>query len=500
MHCKRLAVALAATTAAAGLLTAPAASASGSVSEVASACPSGTVHSELVGEDDFAPETTPSATWTSEPAGRFEVKQDATASDGWLMHAAYGEDGTGARTDMTPGIQLPQGRRLVVQVNHSFDLANGAFAMGRIYANYTTWDENPSPVLDLTGSDDGYFHGNSSGMTSTADISSLAGRTVWFGFTLGNAQSAPTQAGWGIDDIAIYVCDDDQPSAPTEVVTKPGFTEIETTWQPPGWRPENVDGYQVNLTDIDDSAGNRTVDLPADARSWRFSGLTPGHSYRVEVGTGGRTTRGPRLKGSEHNLAVPLSQTVSYPGNPEFGGYVTCSDSNYGVPVVLQRRYKSTGSWVTFETEMAHAHGWSSLPEPHRHTEYRALAQPGKYGERTCMGRISKTVRVKVRMAIFAGTTKDAYVTPEPVVVKGKARPAHDGMLVYLQRYYSDGWHSVSSQRLSSDSTYRFSFRKSPGRYWYRVLAPTHSDHLGAVSHRVYVRVHDGCIPKCVPS
>lgn len=488
MRRMRLAVLPAAILIAAGLPTTPAATAAEDVSD---ACPKGTINSEYVGGDDFAPDTAASATWESKPAGLFEVRHGGT-SDGWHMHGSHPDTGA-AVAMMTSRITLPQRRQIMLEMWHSYDLASGARAWVEVQQE-GSWGE----MLELTGSVDGRgeFVGMSGPTASRADISELAGKTISLRLRLGAPTNppAPAQSGWDIDGITIHTCDGESPSAPTNVQAQPGYTQVLASWEPPGWRPEVVDGYRVRLVDVADPSRNRVVDLPPDARQHRFTDVTPTRSYRVEVEAAGQVTASGLVGKSSIGMTGAATRTIVYQNYVDLYGPLTCDGRSFagaaGVTVLLQRRYSSAASWVNYKTIDVWRDNWGASVQPNRHTQYRALFRPGTYASRTCMGRISTTKKVYVRPYIGARSNYDHYLG-EPVIVRGSVYPWRPGRTVHLERYTGTrGWYRIDSQRLSSTSNFRFSVSRKPGDYTYRVVLPESSDLLKAVSNQVRLKVY----------
>lgn len=487
MHRKRLAIALATTTAAAGLLTAPSASAE---PFVAPGCAElGRANSsELVGGDDFALDTPLAASWDSNPLEAFEARQDPTAGDGWLMHGNHDVPSSQASAGMAPSMHLPAGRRLVLVLTHAHVLTNGTRASVELAS------EGAVERVRFYGSAVTYFSGTAARRTVFADVSKLAGRdvTLKLRLSVGSTAPGPEQTGWDVDDVAVYTCDGLGPSAPINVKSRPGYGEILTTWEPPGWRPDKVHKYLVQLRDLTDGRVVQTAEVGPEVREWRFTDVPKGPRYRVDVSTEGNYTSGSPVYSSA--IAVTsgsLNQTVRWLGDVRVQGTAACDGSIQSGFVALQRRYSSSGAWVEFTRYEIDDGRWAIWEHPTRHTQYRALYLPREETTWACMGSISPTVNVKVKMAVHAQNAGYLVYKGEPAIVKGYVQPAHPGMRVLLQRYYSDGWRTVSSKELSSSSRFTFSMYKKPGRYTYRVVAPGHSDHLQGISDMVQFKVND---------
>lgn len=479
MHRKRLAAALAATTVTAALITAPTVSAQ---DFVAPGCPDGTISSEQVWHDDFDAETSPSTTWESKPVGAFEVRKHADAGDGLVMHGEHPlVDGFGEAR--TAPLKFPAGRQLVMVLTHAHALAADAEAAVGLYAELVGFRPK------FTGSESGYFRGSAARSTSTADLSVLAGKEVWVSLELSTGSKPPTaeHTGWDVDDVAVYTCDDKHPSGPAGLVIKPGYDEVLTTWEPSAWRPELVTGYQVRLHDVDDSSRDRVVDLGAGARQWRFTGVPPARTYQVSVSSGpaDRATSSVRIHPSWVHMTGSRSQTVQFTNRVTITGTAWLQNGS----LTLQKRYSSAGSWVNAGGASVSEGRWRADPTPTRNTQYRVVTEPRVYSTFARMGSFSPTFSAKVKMAVDAWS--NGFVNPdEPVIIKTRVSPNHPGMSVQLQRYYSDGWRTVSSKRLGEWSSCTFSFHKKPGTYAYRVVAPSHSDHVQGTSQvtRAYVR------------
>lgn len=155
-----------------------------------------------------------------------------------------------------------------------------------------------------------------------------------------------------------------------------------------------------------------------------------------------------------------------------------------------QWRFTSVPPARTYQVHQLGDHHWHGLAGERQSYFAEAVLVRWLLGE--CRWRersFSPTFSAKVKMAVDAWS--NGFVNPdEPVIIKARVSPNHPGMSVQLQRYYSDGWRTVSSKRLGEWSSCTFSFYKKPGTYAYRVVAPSHSDHVQGTSQvtRAYVR------------
>lgn len=482
MRFKRASCVLAAAVLAAGMLTW---SGGVAVAEVVPAgCPDGTVSSEPVSGDDFNPGTEPSPSWTSTPEGTFTSRQNPEGpGDGWQLDTT---NVASAKAAMSPSITIPSGRHTVIALTHEYSVGEG----GGVWIGIDGDDDDEFwyDIVRFSDAKDGVFEGASGARTSTADMSQFAGRTIRL--TLRYEAEDPTTNGWSLHDLALYTCDSDQPSGPATVTSTVGMNEATVAWQLPAWRPESVQGYQVRLVDRDDAARTRTASVPASARQWRFTGLDRGRTYRAQVSTSGGTSTGPQVRTAAVAVTSPLTKNLQYRQLLDIKGSARCGDFGFyhdGVTVHLQRRYTSTGSWVYDQrTEVTDGRWWAT-GNPTRHTQYRAVFRPGTYLGKLCVGDLTKTVSARVATRVSIGSSTPVYRT---VKISGSVLPAHPGMTVRLQRKYSSGvWRTERTTRLDSQSRYRFSFAKSPGRYFYRVMAPADAHHLAGLSVSAYCYV-----------
>jgi hypothetical protein len=455
-------------------------------------CSNETLNSDPIAGDDFNPDTPTGLTWQARPANSFTVKQHADAQDSWQVHSDHPAPGTHAEYT-SQWITLPHGRQISLHLRHAYSLAP------RTEAQVHLSDEGGGGGLLFDGHSWSGFSGNSYGYrVDKVDISEFAGKRMHlaFVFVRGDASPAPTpsQTGWDIDDLSIHTCDDASPSGPDQLVVAPGYTAMRATWQPPAWRPELVTGYQARLIDLADSSRNRVVDLGPDARTILFSELPTGRDYRVEVSSG-RYASTSRVSASGIGMTTPLKQILQYPTQLHLEGPATCGYQQVhdrdGRPVLVQRRPIGASSWSYFRRAYIGLDDWYATDRTTRNMEYRALFEPGTYSGRLCRGSISKTVKAYVRPYVTPGPGNYlGYCRSEPVKIWSTVRPAHPGMRVYLQRYYSGAWRNVTSRNLDSSSNQLFKFYvKIKGNFSYRVKAPGHSDHLTGTSATVRVKI-----------
>lgn len=123
---------------------------------------------------------------------------------------------------------------------------------------------------------------------------------------------------------------------------------------------------------------------------------------------------------------------------------------------------------------------------PGVNTQYRVVAK-------TKPPATSPTVLVRVRVAISLRVSDTTPTRGQVVRFSGRARPAHNGRLVAIQKRTRSGFRTVARTRLvandASSSRYSRKLRiRSTGTY--RVLLGAHADHTTGISQRRTLRVH----------
>jgi hypothetical protein len=151
-----------------------------------------------------------------------------------------------------------------------------------------------------------------------------------------------------------------------------------------------------------------------------------------------------------------------------------------GVPVELYVRKRGGAGWTRVATATTSTTGTARLQ--HR-PSWRADYQVRFPGKGSVLGSGGPAHRVDVAIAVPSALSRATAPSGATVTLSGAAKPDHAGRTVHLERRVGTSWRRVTSQSLSSASTYRFSLRRStPGTGTYRVVAPGDSDHGTGVS------------------
>ena len=164
------------------------------------------------------------------------------------------------------------------------------------------------------------------------------------------------------------------------------------------------------------------------------------------------------------------------------------SPSSAGKTVSLQRYY--SGAW--------HAAGSQALSSS---SAYSFTSKPGARG--VYRYRVYKPAAGSV--AAGYSRTTDLYVGVYRVTdalsptamhpggtakMTGRVAPVRSGQRVYLQRYYSSAWHSLSAYALTSNSGYTFAIKiNTVGTYTYRVYKPADATYASGYSPSRVVKV-----------
>ncbi len=211
------------------------------------------------------------------------------------------------------------------------------------------------------------FGGASPGwLTSRADLSTLAGRTVRFRFRL-TSDATDAVLGWFADDVQVYSCGGPTPTTAQRLTGLGGVGAATVTWTPPAWAGSAgaVRGYVVTARPV--GGTGRTLTLRAAGTSARLTGLPGGTTYDVAVAASNPAGSGRpvvvRLSGVVARLGVS-SGTVRSGANLHLAGSLTRADTQRPLPgarVQLVRRARGTPTWSPVATATTSRSGTVTL-------------------------------------------------------------------------------------------------------------------------------------------
>lgn len=297
------------------------------------------------------------------------------------------------------------------------------------------------------------------------------------------------------------------PDAPAGVTAVAGDAAATVSWT----APANTGGAAITGYDVQYSAnGGPFVSASSTfhtstATSHGIGGLTDGTSYvfRVAainaVGTGAYSTPSaaviPVADASTLTIAAPT--TVRYGAVAAFSARLTDAVTHAGIAgqnLALYRRATSTSAWAYSRTVTTSSTGTAAVS--------LALAANGQYYFRYAGSATHKSVNSAVKvvtvsqiLSVYRSATSvrhGAYVS-----IYGTVAPAGTGQLVYLQRYYSGAWHSltratIKSQKLPNGHVatgYVLPYKLTvAGTYTFRTYKPATSTLVAGYSAAAAVR------------
>lgn len=182
-----------------------------------------------------------------------------------------------------------------------------------------------------------------------------------------------------------------------------------------------------------------------------------------------------------------LPAVITWGTTGGIGGHLSGSRQQAGSPVVLQAETPPAARFHTSATGALDANGQNNFRvSPQANTSYRVMAGSGLRVQ-------SSEVVMFVRMRASLRVSDSSPTRSQRVRFAGSVSPPHVGLLVHIQKRNTDGsFQNVARTFLvaGSASSSRYSgviriFRKGV----YRVLVPSHADHVKAVSGLRLLRV-----------
>ena len=147
-----------------------------------------------------------------------------------------------------------------------------------------------------------------------------------------------------------------------------------------------------------------------------------------------------------------------------------------GVTVQFLGRRKGIGGYGVVGTRTTSGSGVAALAvKPVRNMEYIARYAGGALR----FGRQTGAVAVLVRTLVKTTLSVTSLHLGKSVVIKGSVAPKHAGQKVLLQRLVAGKWKTIATVKLTSLSTYRFTWKPlKKGTFSLRVSKPADADHV----------------------
>jgi hypothetical protein len=182
-----------------------------------------------------------------------------------------------------------------------------------------------------------------------------------------------------------------------------------------------------------------------------------------------------------------LPSIVTWGTTGGIGGHVTGGGSQTGSPVVLQAETPPAARFHSSATGAVDARGqYNFRVSPGANTRYRVMAGSGLRVQ-------SSEVLMFVRMRASLRVSDSSPTRGQRVRFSGSVSPAHVGLVVHIQKRDADGsFRNVARTFLvagaASSSRYSGVIRVYRNGV-YRVLVPSHAEHVKAVSGLRLLRV-----------
>lgn len=391
-------------------------------------CPAGTRKQVLFRDDD---DTTNSwgvgPLWTHAPSTAWGVP--GYASSGTQSWFGFDPDPTTyndpyvSRLAPPTGITVPTGQPTYLHFHHAYVFEwydatdtqparypdGGQVAVLTIHDNGDgtgTWvDSSPGlewvngPSQPITNTTSGQpwmgFGGDSRGYgASRVDLTPLAGQLVrpqWS--VVGDASGS--YLGWWIDDIQLYTCPADVPTAPRNLSVRGTLGGATLTWAPPTYAGMGITGYRITRSD------GITRKVAATARQTTFTSLPPGQAITFTVtatNADGRPGAAASTTAQPTTVTIRPSTTRVRAGNRfAISGRLVRAGTTNGLArqtLVLQRRALRSHTWTTVTSGRTSSDGTVRWPVVQTRTYDYRMTFGGSTG---LIGDASPTVRVAIR-------------------------------------------------------------------------------------------------------
>ncbi len=240
--------------------------------------------------------------------GRRWIEIDEYAEHGqksvWGIEADFPSDSSLYLNDYIP---IARGTRTFLRFDHQYRLDAAPFGPyydgvrvevrepGKSWqsVNDEPWVNGPEDTITPEGRGRYVaFGGNSNGYRSSrVELSSLAGKKVQIRWRMISDEQTAYD-GWTVDDVRIFACGNDIPSAVGTAAVKKGSGTVKLTWTPPPYIPASgIEKYRVQLV------GRGTRTMKPTTLSTTFGDLKKGTTYTFRIrayskdGGGATTTR-----------------------------------------------------------------------------------------------------------------------------------------------------------------------------------------------------------------
>jgi len=245
----------------------------------------------------------------------------------------------------------------------------------------------------------------------------------------------------------------------------------------------------AGLLDMTPDGNHLAAQLPSGA-SWQAPGgavISVSAADETGITVTNHGAAGERATTVLSSTLTPT--TVTYPAATTPTGRLTADGiALSGRALALYTRARGTTTWRYLKTVTTNDTGYATTSTvPLAHTDYQwrfagdASYLPAQSGARAVSARIKLTSRLS-RTSMPRGYTAKLY---------GSIGPAHSGHTVYLQRYYSGAWRTAASFKLGSSTSFTAYLKIGVrGTYYYRYYVKSHTDHYGAATPKVTLKVY----------
>jgi subtilisin family serine protease len=435
------------------------------------------------------------------PSSALDAAVQAVVDAGSPVVVAAGNDGQRA-CDVSPA-RLPAAVTVAAtdSTDHSPNWSNygsclDLFAPG--VSILSAWRTSNTATATLDGTSMAAPHVAGFAATLLAAQPDLTPSEVATWITSYSTTKVVTNAGSGSPNRLLYAPPTAVPELhrPTALKATPAFDSVTGAAPKPratvSWtNPIEPDVAAIDVR-WDDGTGWKTRRVGV-VTSTSFTGLKQSQAHRFAVRAvrtgGGVSAWAPsvRLTGSTLTSAVSTSK-VTYGASTTVSGKLTRAGTTTalnGRSVRVQMRTRQAdgtwSSWSNVSSVTTNSSGNYSLThKTPRNAQYRTVFT----GSGTDLGSVSPNRSVSVAPKVTSSLSTTSMTLGKTAKLTGTVSPNLSGRTATLQRRRSDGtWANVTSQKLSSTSTYSFSIKPTKkGTFTYRVVVPAAAPYATGVS------------------